>query len=120
MRSAHSSQPRVAWWRRFTFARVFGTIVLLVALGAAGDLLIIMVGALVATVNSESIVVSLATILAYFSFYPMIGVAAVCLAIGAIMIWRNRDGRRIGVALLVTGIASAAFVGLSFLPHTAH
>jgi hypothetical protein len=118
-RSAHA-QIRPSWIREITFMRVTGTLVLLIALGAAGDLLIIMAGAFIATVNSDSVIVSLATILANFSFYPMTAVAAVCLLIGALIVIRNRDGRRIGIALVATGIASAAFVALTFLPQTAH
>lgn len=107
--------------RRFTAGTVIGWIVLVVAIAAAADLGFIALSVLVVAIApSAQLIGDAGTVLTYFTFYPSILVAALTLLIGALLVWRAPDARRLGRAVVRTGIVSAVFVALALIPQALH
>lgn len=96
--------------------RILGAIVLAAALGAALDLGIIACGAFGVMFIPDSLLVDLATVLAYFTYLPSITTAALTLLIGAFIVLGHRPARRFGKLLVIVGIVSAVFTGLIYVP----
>lgn len=103
--------------RRFTAGKVVGWIVMVLAVAAAADLGITAIAVFVVTVApAAQLVGDVGTVLAYFTFYPSVLVAALTLLVGALMAWRAPDVRRLARAIVATGILSAVFVALALIP----
>lgn len=105
--------------RRFTIESVATSIVLGLAVLAAADLGFTALAVILSTVNPRiGLIGDLGAVLSYLTFYPSMFVAAVTLAIGALVAWRNPRLTRLGIAVVIAGILSAAFVAVALLPHT--
>jgi hypothetical protein len=104
--------------RRFPIAGVATGIILALAVLAAADLGFIALAVILFTVNPQiGLIGDAGAVLSYFTFYPSVLVAALTLLAGALIAWRNPRLTRLGVAVVMTGILSAAFVAVALLPH---
>ena len=91
--------------------------VLGLAVLAAGDLGFTALAVILATVNPQiGLIGDAGAVLSYFTFYPAVLVAALTLLAGAVIAWRDPRLIRLGIAVVVTGILSAAFVVIALLP----
>ena len=104
--------------RRFSIAEIATGIVLGLAVLAAADLGFTALAAILFTVNPQiGLIGDAGAVLSYFTFYPSVLVAALTLVAGALIAWRNPRLTRLGIAVVITGILSAAFVAVALLPH---
>jgi hypothetical protein len=100
-----------------TVATVATRAVLALAVLAAADLGFTALAVILATVNPEiGLIGDAGAVLSYFTFYPAVLVAALTLLAGAVIAWRDPRLIRLGIAVVVTGILSAAFVVIALLP----
>jgi hypothetical protein len=108
----------VAGVGRFSALVIATTVVLVLAALSAADLGFIALAATVADIHpSIGVFGDFGAVLSYFTFYPSVFVAAITLVVGALVNWRAPQLHRRGVAIVVCGILSAAFVALALLPH---
>lgn len=99
-------------------AKIATGVVLGLAVLAAADLGFTALAVLLSTVNPRiGLIGDAGAVLSYFTFYPSVLVAALTLLAGALIAWRNPRLTRLGIAVVITGIFSAAFVALALLPH---
>jgi len=104
--------------RRFSIAEIATGIVLGLAVLAAADLGFTALAAILFTVNPQiGLIGDAGAVPSYFTFYPSVLVAALTLVAGALIAWRNPRLTRLGIAVVITGILSAAFVAVALLPH---
>ena len=105
-------------WRRIPIAKIATTVLLGLAVLAAADLGFTALAVILSTVNPRiGLIGDAGAVLSYFTFYPSILVGAVTLLVGGLIAWRNPRLARLGFAVVITGIFSAAFVAVALLPH---
>ena len=105
-------------WRRIPIAKIATAVLLGFAVLAAADLGFTALAVILSTVNPRiGLIGDAGAVLSYFTFYPSILVGAVTLLVGGLIVWRNPRLARLGFAVVITGIFSAAFVAVALLPH---
>ncbi|MFM9919089.1 hypothetical protein [Lacisediminihabitans sp. H27-G8] len=105
-------------WRRIPIAKIATGLVLALAILAAADLGFTALAVVLSTVDPKiGLIGDAGALLSYFTFYPSVLIAALTLLAGALIAWRNPDLTRLGIAVVITGILSAAFVAVALLPH---
>ncbi|MEC5169172.1 hypothetical protein [Glaciihabitans sp. GrIS 2.15] len=105
-------------WRRIPIAKIATAVLLGLALLAAADLGFTALAVILSTVNPQiGLIGDAGAVLSYFTFYPSVLVAALTLIAGALIAWRNPSLTKLGIAVVITGILSAAFVAVALLPH---
>ena len=105
-------------WRRIPIAKIATTVLLGLAVLAAADLGFTAFAVILSTVNPRiGLIGDAGAVLSYFTFYPSVLVGAVTLLVGGLIAWRNPRLARLGFAVVITGIFSAAFVAVALLPH---
>jgi hypothetical protein len=105
-------------WRRIPIAKIATAILLGLAVLAAADLGFTALAVVLSTLNPRiGLIGDAGAVLSYFTFYPSVLVAALTLVAGALIAWRNPSLTKLGIAVVITGILSAAFVAVALLPH---
>jgi len=105
-------------WRRIPIAKIATGVLLGLAVLAALDLGFTALAVVLSTLNPRiGLIGDAGAVLSYFTFYPSVLVAALTLLAGALIAWRNPSLTRLGIAVVITGILSAAFVAVALLPH---
>lgn len=105
-------------WRRIPIAKIATAVLLVLAVLAAADLGFTALAVILSTVNPRiGLIGDAGAVLSYFTFYPSVLVAALTLIAGALIAWRNPSLTKLAVAVVITGILSAAFVAVALLPH---
>ena len=104
--------------RRLPIAKIATGVLLGLAVLAAVDLGFTALAVILTTLNPQiGLIGDAGAVLSYFTFYPSVLVAALTLLADAIIAWRNPSLTRLAIAVMITGILSAAFVAVTLLPH---
>jgi hypothetical protein len=104
--------------RRLPIMKIATVLLLALAVIAAADLGFTALAVILSTINPQiGLIGDAGVVLSYFTFYPCVLVAALTLLAGAAAAWRNPSLTRLGIAVVVMGILSAAFVAVVLLPH---